>query len=246
MTDRLAGLSFFFPARNEELNVEPSVARALEVLPTYADRIEVTVVDDGSTDPTGEIADRLARSDARVHAIHHRPGRGYGGAVRAGLASATQPFVAFTDGDQQFDVGDFGRLAAQMAPGVDAVIGYRVKRADPWRRLVIAAVYNQVIRLLFAGGWRDVDCGFKLFRTDLFERVPLGRVRSDGAFFSAELLINLRASGVVVREVGLPHHPRLHHEPKGAPPRVILKAIRDLLVLRLSLHPGRARPSGSS
>jgi glycosyltransferase involved in cell wall biosynthesis len=163
------------------------------------------------------------------------PGRGYGGAVRAGLVGATQPFVAFTDGDLQFDVADFGRLAAAMAPGVDAVIGYRIKRADPWRRLVIAAVYNRVIRILFAGGWRDVDCGFKLFRADVFGRVPLERVRSNGAFFSAELLINLRASGVVVREVGVPHHPRLHHEPKGAPPKVILKAIRDLLLLRLSL-----------
>jgi glycosyltransferase involved in cell wall biosynthesis len=235
VTDRLAGLSFFFPARNEELNVQPSVSRALEVLPEYAERLEVIIVDDGSTDRTGEIADTLAREDGRVRVIHHRPGRGYGGAVRAGLVAATQPFVAFTDGDLQFDVADFGRLAAAMGPGVDAVIGYRIKRADPWRRLVIAAVYNRVILILFAGGWRDVDCGFKLFRADVFERVPLDRVRSNGAFFSAELLINLRASGIVMREVGLPHHPRLHHEPKGAPTGVILKAIRDLLLLRVAL-----------
>ncbi len=241
MTDRLAGLSFFFPARNEELNVQPSVARALEVLPASAERLEVTIVDDGSTDRTGEIADALAREDPRVRVIHNKPGRGYGGAVRAGLVAATQPFVAFTDGDLQFDVADFGRLAAAMAPGVDAVIGYRIKRADPWRRLFIAAVYNRVIRILFAGGWRDVDCGFKLFRTDVFTRVPLERVHSNGAFFSAELLINLRASGIVMREVGLPHHPRLHHEPKGAPPKVILKAIRDLLLLRLSLWLRRPR-----
>jgi glycosyltransferase involved in cell wall biosynthesis len=241
VTDRLPGLSFFFPARNEELNVQPSVSRALEVLPAYADRLEVMVVDDGSTDRTGKIADTLAREDARVRVIHHTPGRGYGGAVRAGLVGATQPFVAFTDGDLQFDVADFGRLAAAMAPGVDAVIGYRIKRADPWRRLVIAAVYNLVIRTLFVGGWRDVDCGFKLFRADVFERVPLERVRSNGAFFSAELLINLRTSGIVTREVGLPHHPRLHHEPKGAPPKVILKAIRDLLLLRLSLWLRRPR-----
>lgn len=235
MTERFPGLSFFFPARNEELNVQPSVSRALEILPAYADRIEVTVIDDGSTDRTGSIADGLARADPRVKVIHHATGQGYGGAVRAGLASATEPFIAFTDGDQQFDVVDFDRLAEAMAPGVDAVIGYRIKRADPWRRLVIAGVYNRVIRLLFAGGWRDVDCGFKLFRADVFRRMPLECVKSNGAFFSAELLINLRASGIVVREVGLPHHPRLHHEPKGAPPRVILKAIRDLLLLRLEL-----------
>jgi glycosyltransferase involved in cell wall biosynthesis len=235
VSGRLPGLSFFFPARDEELNVAPMIARALEVLPNYADRVEVTVVDDGSRDATGELADALARTDPRVTVIHHRPGRGYGGAVRSGLASATQPFIFFTDGDQQFDVADFGTLAAALAPGVDAVLGYRLTLAyGPWHVLV-SRVYNRVIRLLFAGGWRDVDCAFKLFRADVFERVPLTEVRSNGAFFSPELLITLRAHGIVMREVGIPHHPRLHHEPKGAPPKVILKAIRDLLLLRLSL-----------
>jgi glycosyltransferase involved in cell wall biosynthesis len=235
VTDRLSGLSFFFPARDEERNVEPMVARALEVLPAHADRLEVTVVDDGSSDRTGELADALAAADPRVKVIHHRPGRGYGGAVRAGLRSATQPFIFFTDGDQQFDVADFDKLAAALGPGVDAVIGYRPKRADPWRRLVVSGVYNRLIALLFAGGWRDVDCAFKLFRAEVFERVPLDRVRSNGAFFSPELLITLRAHGIAMREVPIPHHPRLHHEPKGAPPKVIFKAIRDLLLLRLSL-----------
>jgi glycosyltransferase involved in cell wall biosynthesis len=235
VSERLPGLSFFFPARNEELNVAPMIARALEVLPKYADRVVVTVVDDGSSDATGEIADALARTDPRVTVIHHRPGRGYGGAVRAGLVSATQPFIFFTDGDQQFDVADFGTLAAALVPGVDAVLGYRLTLAyGPWHVLV-SRVYNRIIRLLFAGGWRDVDCAFKLFRADVFERVPLTAVKSNGAFFSPELLITLRAHGIVMREVGIPHHPRLHHEPKGAPPKVILKAIRDLLLLRLSL-----------
>jgi glycosyltransferase involved in cell wall biosynthesis len=235
VTERLSGLSFFFPARDEELNIDPMVARALAVLPAYADHLEVTIVDDGSRDRTGEIADELARADPRVKVIHHRPGRGYGGAVRAGLGSATQPFVFFTDGDQQFDVADFDKLVAALGPGVGAVLGFRLKRADPWRRLVVTSVYNWLIALLFGGGWRDVDCAFKLFRAEVFDRVPLDLVRSNGAFFSPELLITLRAHGIAMREVAIPHHPRLHHEPKGAPPRVILKAIRDLLLLRLSL-----------
>ena len=241
MTERLTGLSFFFPARDEELNVEPMVVRALAALPEHADTLEVLVIDDGSSDRTGDIADGLARADPRVKVIHHRPGRGYGGAVRSGLVQATQPYIFFTDGDQQFDVADFGRLAAALVPGVDAVIGYRIKRADPFRRLIVSGVYNQLINLLFAGGWRDVDCAFKLFRRDVFDRVPLAEVRSNGAFFSPELLITLRAHGIRMREVGIPHHPRVHHEPKGAPPKVILKAIRDLLLLRLSLwlHPFR-------
>ena len=235
MTERLPGLSFFFPARDEELNVAPTIARALEVLPNYADHVEVTVIDDGSSDATGEIADALARTDPRVAVVHNRPGRGYGGAVRAGLESSTQPFIFFTDGDQQFDVADFDRLAGALAPDVDVVLGYRLTLEYGWWHIVVSRVYNGVIRMLFAGDWRDVDCAFKLFRADVFRRVPLANVRSNGAFFSPELLITLRANGIVTREVGIPHHARMHHEPKGTPPKVIVRAIRDLLLLRLSL-----------
>ena len=199
MTERLPGLSFFFPARDEELNVEPMVAGALAALPAYADQVQVTVIDDGSSDRTGEIADGLALSDPRVKVIHHRPGRGYGGAVRAGFMSATQPFIFFTDGDQQFDVADIDKLIAALGPGVDAVIGYRLKLEYPWRHKVVSHVYNLVIRLLFAGGWRDVDCAYKLFRREVFDRVPLDRVRSNSAFFSggivAFLVGSLLASG---------------------------------------------------
>ena len=238
MPARLDGLSFFFPALNEEDNIAPIVDEALVVLPRFADDLEVTVVDDGSSDRTGAIADELARKDPRVRVIHHGTRRGYGGAVRSGLLSATKPWIFFTDGDRQFALEDLERLV-EVADGADAVVGYRIKRADPARRLFVAWVYNRLIRLLFGGGWRDVDCAFKLFRRDVFARVPLERVRSNGAFFSPELLITLRRAGVRVRQVGVRHFPRTAHEPKGASPRVILRAIRDLLRLRarLWLHP---------
>jgi glycosyltransferase involved in cell wall biosynthesis len=235
---RLNGLSFFFPALNEEDNVAPIVEEALTVLPRFADDLEITVVDDGSSDRTGAIADELAMKDPRVRVIHHGTRRGYGGAVRSGLVAATKPWVFFTDGDRQFALEDLGLLIA-AADDADAVVGYRIKRADPTRRLFVAWVYNRLIRLLFGGGWRDVDCAFKLFRRDVFARVPLERVRSNGAFFSPELLITLRRARVRVRQVGVRHFPRTAHEPKGASPRVIMRAIRDLIRLRarLWLHP---------
>jgi glycosyltransferase involved in cell wall biosynthesis len=235
---RLDGLSFFFPALNEEHHVAAIVDEALAVLPRFTDDLEITVVDDGSSDRTGAIADELASRDSRVRVIHHQTRRGYGGAVRSGLVAATKPWIFYTDGDRQFDLEDFARLLA-ASEGADAVVGYREKRADPPRRLFVAWVYNHLIRLLFGGSWRDVDCAFKLFRKDVFLRVPLDRVRSNGAFFSPELLITLRRAGVRVRQVGVRHFPRTAGEPKGAPPRVIARAIRDLLRLRarLWLHP---------
>lgn len=207
---------------------------ALAVLPRFADDIEVTVIDDGSTDRTGRIADDLAKADPRVRVVHHGARRGYGGAVRSGLASATKEFIFFTDGDRQFALTDLERLIDRI-DGVGAVMGYRLRRQDPPRARFVAFVYNNVIRVLFLGGFRDVDCAFKLFRREVFQRVPLERVRSNGAFFSAELLITLRRAGVRTREIGVPHYPRTAGKAKGQQPKVILRAIRDLLRLRLRM-----------
>ena len=233
----LASLSAFFPAYNEQANVEPVVRDALAKLPRFADDLEVVVVDDGSTDRTGEIADRLAAEDRRVRVVHHRPNRGYGGAVRSGLLSATREHVFFTDADLQFDLDDLERLLPRLARA-DVVIGYREKRADPPKRLFIAWVYNTLIRVLFVSPFRDVDCAFKLFRREVFDRVPLARVRSNGAFFSPELLLVLRAGGVRIEQVGVRHFPRRAEAEKGATLRVVVRAMRDLLRLRLRLWRG--------
>lgn len=239
MAERLPGLTVFLPAYNEEESIERAVAEAVGSLPRFADAFEVVIVDDGSRDRTGEIAERLAAADHRVRAIHHRPNRGYGGAVRSGLESARYPYVFFTDSDHQFRVADLGLLVHELQ-GADAVIGYRAKRMDPRRRLVIAWVYKQVIGVLFGYGFRDVDCAYKLFRTAVFERVPLRDIRSDGAFFSAELLLRLRAAGARIRQVPVPHHPRVAGRAAGAAPKVVLRTLRDLARLRLALWLRRA------
>ena len=232
--ERLGGLTFFFPVYDEEASVEAVVREGLAKLPRFCDELEVVVVDDGSCDRTGEIADRLAREDPRVRVIHHRPNRGYGGAIRSGLEAARLPYIFFTDGDLQFDLDDLERLMPLIGEA-DVVVGYRERRADPPKRLFIAWVYNTLIRVLFVAPFRDVDCAFKLFRRSVFERVPLQRVRSNGAFFSPELLLVLRAARVRIAQVGVRHFPRRTGEEKGATLRVVLRAIRDLLRLRLRL-----------
>ena len=234
MTARLPSLSFFFPAYNEEGNVEAVVRDALATLPRFADDIEVIVVDDGSRDRTPQIADALAAADPRVRVVHHPRNRGYGGAVRSGLLASRKAFIFYTDGDRQFHLDDLERLVS-AAQGVDMVIGYRMKRRDPWRRRLTAWVYNRLIRILFGSTMRDVDCAFKLFRHDVFERVPLEQVRSNGAFFSAEMLLTLVSKGVTMREVPIPHYPRTVGENTGASVKITLRAIRDLLRLRLRL-----------
>src|SRR2546428_9898456 len=106
------------------------VSDALAILPRFADDVDVTVVDDGSTDRTGTIADDLAGRDPRVRVIHHGTRRGYGGAVRSGLRAATKPWVFYTDGGRQVDLADLERLL-NARDGVDPGVRYRAQRADP-------------------------------------------------------------------------------------------------------------------
>ena len=209
---RLPELSYFFPVHNEAANLGALVAEALEALPDLADRYEIVIVDDGSRDGTPALADALALAHPEVRAVHHPTNLGYGAALRTGLGAARYGFIAFTDGDRQFKVAHLGRLIAglEAAPAtgrrrLDLVIGYRIKRADPMVRTVYANLYRLANRIFFGLSVRDVDCACKLFRRSALEGIA---VESGGAFFSAELLIKLRASGRRIGEVGVPHYPR--------------------------------------
>ncbi len=242
---RVEALSYFFPAHNEAENIEALVEEALADLQPIAERFEIIAVDDGSTDGTGEIADRLAdQHPTVVRAVHHPQNRGYGAAVRSGLAAARFPLVCFTDGDRQFRVADLARLTVRLeepdhdgrAP--DVVAGYRIKRADPAIRLAYARTYRTALRLFFGLGVRDPDCACKLFRRDALEGVS---VESSGAFLSAELLIKIGERGGVIVEQGVPHYPRTAGKASGADPRVVLRAVRDFWSLRLRLWADKGR-----
>jgi glycosyltransferase involved in cell wall biosynthesis len=238
---RVARLSYFFPAHNEEANLEGLVAEALETLPTLADTFEIIAVDDGSRDGTAALADALAAAHPDVvRAVHHPTNLGYGAALRSGFGASRYDLVAFTDGDRQFKVADIGlltrRLAAPDAP--DVVVGFRIKRADPLVRTLYARAYRLANRIFFGLSVTDVDCACKLFRREALEGL---RVESGGAFFSAELLIKLRAAGRTVVEVGVPHYPRTAGSASGARPSVVLRAVRDFWSLRLRMWANRSR-----
>ena len=238
---RVPRLTYFFPAHNEEANLEGLVDEALAMLPALAETFEIIAVDDGSRDATPAIADSLAaRHPDVVRVVHHPTNLGYGAALRSGFGAARYELICFTDGDRQFKVADIGRLTARLgAPDApDAVVGFRIKRADPPLRIAYARAYRLANRILFGLRVTDVDCACKLFRRVALEGI---HVESDGAFFSAELLNKLRAAGRTVVEVGVPHYPRTAGSATGAKPSVVLRAVRDFWRLRLHLWANRKR-----
>jgi glycosyltransferase involved in cell wall biosynthesis len=235
VTARVPRLSFFFPAHNEQDNLRPLVDEALAVLPGLADTFEVIIVDDGSRDATRGLADELVAAHPDVvRAVHHASNLGYGAALRSGFRAARHDLVAFVDGDRQFHVADLAALLERLdaVDHPDVVAGFRIRRADPLVRTVYARLYRLANRIFFGLRVRDVDCACKLFRRGALDAI---RVESGGAFFSAELLIKLEASGCRIVEVGVPHYPRTAGSPTGARPSVVIRAVRDFWNLRLRL-----------
>ena len=226
-------LSVFFPAFDEEANIERTVQRALDAVRRLPlERFEMLVVDDGSTDATPKIADALAEREPEVRVVHHVHNRGYGAALRTGFESARCEWIFFTDGDGQFDVDELPLLLAQV-DRFDIVVGYRKRRADHLGRRINTFLWSVLVRTILRVPVRDVDCAFKLLRQDALRRIgPLG---SDGAVISTELLAKARQAGITIAEVPVSHYPRLGGRPTGASPRVIIKAFWELVELRFAI-----------
>lgn len=241
---RIRSLSCFFPAFNEEENIRAVLEEAVATLPRFADEFEVIVVDDGSSDRTGEVVDDYARGDERVRLVTHEVNRGYGEALRSGLNAARGGAVFFTDADRQFRIADLERLLAHYDDS-PFVVGYRLKRNDPWHRRFVARVYHAVLRAVFGLRLRDVDCAFKLFSRNVLDAVRPDLV-SRSAFISPELLIRAQIAGVALTEVGVPHYPRAAGRPKGATPKVIARTIKEIFVMRKRLGGIEERPARST
>lgn len=227
------GISVVLPAYNEEAVIADTVQRCLAVCQMLAPTYEVIVVDDGSRDGTGAIADELAAANAHVRVVHNRPNRGYGGALIAGFNAATMPLTFFMDSDAQFDIRDLALLLPLREQGYRAVLGYRKHREDAPIRKLNAWGWNVLVSLLFGLDVRDVDCAFKLFDTSL---VRVCDVRSEGAMVNTEMLVKLSKLGIPFTQVPVRHYPRIHGSATGANLRVIVHAFRELLRLHGKLR----------
>jgi glycosyltransferase involved in cell wall biosynthesis len=230
---RLPGCTAFVPVHDEVDSVAGVVDGLRAVLPRVAQAWEIVIVDDGSRDGTGAVVDRLAATRPAVRVVRHATNRGYGAAVRSGLASARHPWVFYVDGDGQFDAGVLQTLVDRRGDA-DAVVGHRVARADPWHRRVYTAGWNALVRRALGLAVRDVNCGCKLVRRTLITDFP---ARSDGGAISAELLAHLARRGARIVEVAVPHHPRRTGRASGGRPRVALRALADLALLWWSREP---------
>lgn len=225
-------LSVVLPAYNEEAVIATTVKNALHALDQLVADFEILVVNDGSSDRTAEIVAALAEQDLRVHLITHAVNQGAGAALVSGFVQATKAYTFYMDSDGQFDIYDLNWLLPQLG-AYDGVFGYRLDRQDSWMRKLNAWGWNQLVRAVFHLQVRDIDCAFKIFRTEYFQQVAL---EARGALLLTEVVYKFGRTGYRFTQVPVKHLPREAGKATGAQLSVIARAFRELFFYAARWH----------
>lgn len=230
---KVAQLSIFFPFWNEEQNIESVIKKAIPIAERVSEEWEIIMVDDGSSDKTLEIAKKLAKDDPRLVAVSHDKNRGYGAALKTGFSSSKYNLVIFNDGDGQFDFSEVTKFLEKIQNS-DLVIGFRKKRLDnPFRHLLMNLL--KIWDFIFFGfRFKDIDCGFKMFKKEALNKImPFS---SEGAMITTEILAKAKRANLKISEVEVHHYPRIYGDQSGGNLRVIIRAIRESLLLWRDLN----------
>lgn len=224
-------LSVFFPTYNEEGNIKETVSKASKVLDKYFKRWEILIVNDGSSDGTKEIIEKLQKEDSRVRVLNHKQNMGYGASLQTGFYNSKYDWIAFTDSDGQFDFSEILNFTKkQEESGADIVIGYYKKRRVSSLKIVTSKMWELAVMILFGLKVHDIDCGFKLVSKEVINKIP--RLESErGAFISSEFLIKSKKKGFKIVEIPVSHYPRTQGKGTGRNIRVIIKSFVDLFRL---------------
>jgi dolichyl-phosphate beta-glucosyltransferase len=249
-------LSVVIPAYNEEKRLGPTVARIQEYLAAQSYTSDILVVNNASTDRTGEVARAAGRaspagrpspagraSPAGVKVIDE-PRRGKGAAVRTGMLAALGDYALFSDADLSTPIKEVEKLLARVADGYDIVIASRglpasnIVKHQPWYRELVGRLGNVLVRMVAVRGIADTQCGFKLFSREVAQRLfRVARLR--GAAFDVEVLFIAQRHGLRIAEVPV----TWIDSPDTRFNRVTdsLDALKDLVRIRINWLLGRYR-----
>jgi len=217
-------ISLFFPVYRDEATVSRVAEKAIALLSEVASEYEVIIINDGSPDRAGEIAEEIARRETNVRVVHHPKNLGYGSALRTGINAAKFEWICFTDGDDEYEVNDLLKLL-RLKDYYDLVITFRYAKRYSGFRIFISYVYNKVLRLIFQTRFRDISCGLRLIRRDVVKELDL---ISASPFIGAEIAIKTMLKGFRVGEVGVQTFPREFGKGSSTSLRNIWATLKDM------------------
>lgn len=214
-------ISVVIPALNEAESLPELTKRITETL-DGKETFELIFVDDGSTDESWKVMQRLVEADPRVRAVRLRKNFGKAMGLSAGFSRVRGEIVIMMDADLQDDPAELPKFIEKIEEGYDVVVGWKLKRLDPANRLVLTRIFNGTVRWVTGVKLHDMNCGFKAYRREVVKTIPIyGDLFRYIPVFAAW-------EGFRVTEVGVLHHPRKHGTSRYGLER-ILRGFFDLI-----------------
>ena len=226
---KLSSVSFFCPAYHDEENLPRLIPAVVEFLRGVTDMFEIIIVEDGSPDKTGKVAEDLSRQFPNIRVILHSKNLGYGVALYDGFTAARYDYVMYTDGDMQYDVAEFLPYLSLLETH-DIISGYAIAKNVSLRRRVQSFTYNLLLLLLFGTWYRDANCSMKIYKRYVLDAM---KIQSKSAFIDGEMLIKATHAGFRIAWFPVHHLPRLSGVASGSNFFVVADTIRDMVLFRL-------------
>lgn len=241
-------LSVIIPAYNEATRI----GRTLEAVNSYLNkqgyRSEIIVVDDGSSDKTGDVVDSCMSVMPRVRRVRGACNRGKGWAVREGMINAKGAFRLFMDADNSTSIDQWQKCAPLMEAGVHVVVGSRIapsseiRVSQPPLRRLLGAIFRAYVQTLFALAINDTQSGFKVFSAEAAEAV-FSRLRTERWAFDVEVLAIAKLRGFEMREVPVDWANDIGSR---MTPAQMVGMAADILKIRLRVRNYRSPQGGSA
>lgn len=225
-------ISAFFPCYNDKGTIATMVLEAQSVLEKITSDYEIIVIDDGSTDGSRDLLLKLQHDVPQLNLIFHEKNQGYGGALRTGFKAASKELIFYTDGDAQYDVKELPLLLEKLTEDVDIVNGYKIKRSDPFHRIIIGYIYQYVMNFVFWLPTKDPDCDFRIMRREIFDHVKL---HSNTGTICIELVKKIQQAGFKFAQVQVHHYFRTYGKSQFFNFKRIFKSLWQLGFLWLEL-----------
>lgn len=226
----------FVPAYNEEKTIATVLERAHEVLSKNCADFEILALDDGSTDSTPRICDETAKRLGRIRVVHRANGGGWGNVVKYAFLNCESDWIAIIDSDMQFDPYDLEKFLPWLGDH-DVVISGRINRQDSLLRRFITWTDKFLLKLLFSVSFYDLHW-VKFIRTSFIDKT---KITGDSPFIETDILIRAKRNGARIKELWLPHHPRLHGSATGASFKNVYRSVREMTALYFRLRAESAR-----
>jgi len=217
-------ISVIIPAYNEEDNINKIVKLSEKIFSSLFSKFEIIVVNDGSADQTGTLANNLSKTVKSLRVCHHQKNQGMGQAVQTGISQARNDLIFVTCADLQFDLHEFDKFIP-FIDQADIVIGCRIDRGYKWYRKLVTNVYLFLIRLMFGLKVKD-PTWVKLFKRKIFDDIS---ITSQGFFWEVEVLVRAKKKGYSIKQVDVHSHQRIGGQASGSNPFKILEALLTMI-----------------